>query len=88
MKKVYCLVAVGLLTVGLTGCNRGWPRCFGCGLFNRNQETYETYYDSCDECGESYYDDTSAEWVPVSPQDLPPVPTQAPAKAADTSADR
>ncbi len=86
MKKVYCLLAVGLLTVGLTGCNRGWPGCFGRGLFYRAPENYEAY-DTCDECGSAHYGDTSGEWVPVTPENLPPLPTQAPAKATDASPD-
>lgn len=84
MKKVYFLVAAGLITAGLAGCNRGWPGCFGRGLFYRTPEAYEDYCEPCDEY-ETYYDDASAEWVPVAPESLPPVPTEAAPKAKSNS---
>lgn len=86
MKKAFFLLIVGVLAASLVGCNRGWPGCFGRGLFYRDPGNYETYYEPCDECG-SYHGDTNAEWVPVDPENLPPRPTQAPAKATDASKD-
>ena len=89
MKKVYFLMSVGLLTATFAGCGRGWPGwncCLGRGLFYRAPQAQEECCDSYDEY-ETYYSDTSGEWVPVAPENLPPVPTEAPAKARGTSAD-
>jgi len=86
MKKVYYLAAAALVVVGLTGCNRGWPGCFGRGLFYPGHEAYGAYYDSCDSCG-SHYGDAGSEWVPVLPENAESVPTEAPAEATDSAAD-
>ena len=34
MKRMFHLASVGMLLVGLAGCNSGWPNLFCCGQNN------------------------------------------------------
>lgn len=48
MKRVFCFMVLGLITIALTGCNRGWPNLF-C-LRNPGFEVIE----HCDPCTSHY----------------------------------
>ena len=76
MKKVSGLLAVAVLTLGLTGCNNGWPRMF-C-----NDCTYDAVYEDCDPCTSYYGGETDGGgWVSEpTPAGMDTVPVPGPAE--------
>jgi hypothetical protein len=48
MKRALCLMTLGLVTIAMAGCNRGWPS-----LFCRQDCGYEVI-EQCDPCT-TYY---------------------------------
>jgi hypothetical protein len=92
MKKLVYFSALGLLLVGLSGCNRSWPSCF----CNRNQsypsmDCCETC-DPCDPCSDGGFESyggyympgvSDVEWAPQSaPTTIDSLPTPGPAPSS------
>jgi hypothetical protein len=88
MKKLIYVSAIGLLLLGMSGCNRSWPSCF-C-LRNRDCPPADCC-ETCDPCcsgdeayGEYYMPGVSdVEWVPQSaPSTIDSLPTPGPAPSS------
>lgn len=73
MKRMFHLAAVGMLLVGLSGCNSGWPSLFCCNK-NNNEECYEVIEggECCDSTNYYSPSDAGVQYVPT--------PTRAPTK--------
>ncbi len=76
MKRMFHLAAVGMLLVGLSGCNSGWPSLFCCNK-NKNEECYEVIEggECCDSTNYYSPSDAGVQYVPA--------PTRAPTKVDD-----
>ena len=72
MKRMFHWASVGLLLVGLAGCNSGWPNLFCCS--QKNEECYEVMEggECCDSTNYYAPSDSAVQYVPA--------PSQAPTK--------